>query len=68
MGKQNIPLNKQIETCQRRIEGHLNNPNSNPERFFRLLMRLSELEKMKPREKKAGTRRRPRRNKEESTE
>jgi len=48
MGKNKIPLDKQIDTCNRRIQGHLNNPNSNPERLFRLLERLAKLENLVP--------------------
>jgi hypothetical protein len=51
MGKIQIPLNEQIEKCKKRIEGHTSNSNSNPERFFRLIQRLANLESQLPRGK-----------------
>jgi len=43
-GKNKKPLIEQLQTCQRRLEGHLKNKNSNPERFYRLLVRQAQLE------------------------
>jgi hypothetical protein len=39
------PLAEQLETCLRRIEGHQHDPKSNVERYFRLLMRETEIRK-----------------------
>lgn len=35
---------EQLDICQRRIQGHLDNPNSNKERYYRLLTRESYLQ------------------------
>ena len=57
-GRTKIPLNEQLNTCNRRLAGHgykqgkdgkdtdvPMNENSNPDRYFRLLMRQAELER-----------------------
>lgn len=44
MGRNNQSLSEQLEKCNRRLEGHLSNSNSNAERFFRLLQRQAMLE------------------------
>ena len=42
-GKNKKTLHEQLEICERRLQGHLTNNNSNSERYFRLLMREAEL-------------------------
>ena len=43
-GKNKKSLSDQLEAVYRKLDGHVNNDNSNRDRYFRLLMRAANLE------------------------